>query len=147
MAKLYLKDLRKSVRKTKRTVSYAAVARVHEESELGPLQLVPLDTAYVALPTETWELFLEYSGVDRIRYKSDTMDCDDFAQILAGECKRKLHVNGIGLVVDFSGGHAYNALLAYEGSKLALLTIEPQNDKIIINRNGMYAAQQGFLLL
>ena len=147
MAKLYLKDVRKSVRKTKRKVSYADVARVHAESELRTLQLVPLDTAYVALPPETWELFLEYSGVDRIRYKSDTMDCDDFAQILAGECKRKLRVNGIGLVVDFSGGHAYNALLAHEGSELSLLTIEPQNDKIIINQSGMYAAQHGFLLL
>jgi len=147
MAKLYLKDLRKSVRKAKRTVSHADVVQVHTASGLSNLQFVPLDTSYVALPAEIWELFLEYSGVDRIKYKSDTMDCDDFAQILCGECKRKLHVNGIGLVVDFSGGHAYNALLAYEGSELSLLTIEPQNDKIIINRSGMYAAQQGFLLL
>lgn len=147
MAKLYLKDLRKSVRKVKRTVCHADIVPVHAASGLSNLQFVPLDTAYVALPADTWELFLEYSGVDRIKYKSDTMDCDDFAQILCGECKRKLRVNGIGLVVDFSGGHAYNALLAYEGSELSLLTIEPQNDKIIINRSGMYAAQQGFILL
>ena len=147
MAKLYLKDLRKSVRKVKRTVRHADIVPVHAASGLSNLQFVPLDTAYVALPADTWELFLEYSGVDRIKYKSDTMDCDDFAQILCGECKRKLRVNGIGLVVDFSGGHAYNALLAYEGSELSLLTIEPQNDKIIINRSGMYAAQHGFLLL
>lgn len=147
MAKLYLKDLRKSVRKVKRTVRHADIVPVHAASGLSNLQFVPLDTSYVALPADTWELFLEYSGVDRIKYKSDTMDCDDFAQILCGECKRKLRVNGIGLVVDFSGGHAYNALLAYEGSELSLLTIEPQNDKIIINRSGMYAAQHGFLLL
>ena len=147
MAKLYLKDVRKVVRKAKRTVTQQAVEHAHTESKLRTLQLVPLDTSYVALPVETWELFLQYSGVDRIQYKSDTMDCDDFAQILCGECKRKLHVNGIGLVVDFSGRHAYNALLAYEGSELSLLTIEPQNDKIIINRSGMYAAQYGFLLL
>ena len=147
MAKLYLKDLRKTVRKAKRTVSSTDIEKIHAASGLSNLQFVPLDTSYVALPAEIWELFLEYSGVDRIKYKSDTMDCDDFAQILCGECKRKLHVNGIGLVVDFSGGHAYNALLAYEGSELSLLTIEPQNDKIIINRSGMYAAQQGFLLL
>ena len=147
MGKLYLKDLRKFVRKAKRTVSSTDVERVHAKSELRTLQFVPLDTSYVALPADVWDLFLQYSGVDRIQYKSDTMDCDDFAQILAGECKRKLHVNGIGLVVDFSGKHAYNALLAYEGSELSLLTIEPQNDKIIINRSGMYAAQYGFLLL
>ena len=147
MTKLYLKDVRKFVRKTKQTVSHTAVAQAHDASGLRTLQFVPLDTSYVALPAETWELFLQYSGVDRIQYKSDTMDCDDFAQILAGECKRKLRVNGIGLVVDFSGGHAYNALLAYKGSELSLLTIEPQNDKIIINQSGMYAAQQGFLLL
>lgn len=147
MAKLYLKDVRKSVRKTKRTVNYADIVQAHDASGLSTLQLVPLDTSYVALPIETWELFLQYSGVDRIQYKSDTMDCDDFAQILCGECKRKLRVNGIGLVVDFSGGHAYNALLAYQGSELSLVTIEPQNDKIIINQSGMYAAEHGFLLL
>lgn len=147
MPKLYLKDVRRAVRQTKKMFSAQDALQVFRHSDIGHLWWNPLDGRYVALPIETWEMFLKYSGVDRLHYKSETLDCDDFAVILAGECKRKTQVNGIGIVVDFSGGHAYNMLLAYKGSKLFIITIEPQDDVLVLKHEGMYAGKQGFILM
>lgn len=145
--KILLKDVRRAVRKHKHIVSADEALDCFRRSDINHLWWNPLDSQYIALPRDTWRMFLDYSGVDRIHYKSETLDCDDFAVILAGECKRKLQVNGIGIVADFSGGHAYNCLLEYENGNLNLIKIEPQSDQLVVGHEGMYAGEQGFVFM
>ena len=146
--KLYLRDVRRVVEKSKRTVSRKEVEQAHQRSVLGGLSLVLLDTKYVALSVEAWELFLRYSKVNEIKYVPETQDCDDFAKILTGECHRKLHVNGIGIVIDWSSGHAYNELVAYDDDgELLALALEPQGDQWVLNRGRMHAGRCGFVTM
>ena len=105
MAKVYLKEVREAVRDTIRVVSFEDMIEAHRRSELKRLSLELKDYKFAILPIETWQLFLQWSGVDKIKYVNEFMDCDDFADILVGECKKRLKVNGIGKVVDVSGGH------------------------------------------
>ena len=46
-------------------------------------------------------------------------------------------VNGVGFVVDYSGKHAYNAILVSEsGGHLEVVGVEPQNDRWALRKLG-----------
>ena len=147
--RIYLNDLREEVAKTVKKVDADKVRDAHTKSPLKHLALLALDREYWLLPRETWQLFLDWSRVDKIKYLPDRIDCDDFARMLDGEVRRKLKINGVGLVVDWSGAHAYTVLgMVDEAGEVSLAGVEPQNDRVGVVADGgrMYAATSGFVL-
>ena len=144
---IYLKDVRKAVKKTERKVSARDVHDAFHRSRLSNLQLLLIDENYWVVPAETWDLILRYSKVDQIKYRPDRQDCDDFAHILNGEVCRKLQLNTVGEVLDFSGGHAYTAIVIDRDSDLEIVGVEPQSDRIRVAASGhkMYSAQHGLV--
>lgn len=143
-----LAELQRDVLSTAREVTGQELYTACNRSEIGiSMQELPLDSRYKILPMETWWRFLRWSGVNNLKYVPDFLDCDDFAFILKAECHRELQVNGIGLVIDFSGQHAYNCIGVDEGSgKIGIATIEPQNDQLIVTYESMYDAESGLII-
>ena len=141
-------DVWRSVRDTKKEFSNAEVKAALGASHLSKLGGLPLDETYWAVAIETWHLILAYNGTDKKRYVKDVFDCDNFAILFAGSVADKFSINGAGIVIDYSGGHAYSALLVVtEDGALAFATIEPQNDEFVIKTEGMYDAEFGFIML
>ena len=101
----------RAIARSERRVSSDEVLAAIGRSSARRLQLICLDRHYFALPTGLWNTVLRYTGVDQGQYRAERYDCDDFATAFKAAVSRKLAVNGVGLVVDISGAHAYNALL------------------------------------
>ena len=140
-------DVWRSVRDTKKQFSNDQVQDALQASGLSKLHGLPLDNTYWGVSLETWHLILAYNGTDKKRYVKDTFDCDNFAILFAGSVADKFSINGAGIVIDYSGGHAYSALLVATETGLAFATIEPQNDEFVIKMDGMYDAEFGFIML
>ncbi len=87
---------------------------------------------------------LAYNEADRSRYKSEHVDCDNYAACLAGDVSQRWVVNGIGVVLDVSAGNAYNCALGseYDG-KVDLWMVESQTDKRDHRAVPGYSAQRG----
>jgi len=148
MSKVYLKDVRKAVKETVRIVTYMELWRAYLRSPVHEMGIGFRDREYKIMPVETWELYLEWSDVDKLIYVSEFGDCDDFADILNGECKRKLKVNGIAVVDDYNEHtpHSYICIGCYEpDGTVSVKKIEPQNDRLIINHTGMYEGKSGYI--
>lgn len=150
MAKrLYRRDVRRIVKRHVRDVSRAEVVKAYRNSRLKNLHGEFLDRRYRALPMRVWELILEYSQVDKKQYRSEHYDCENFAMALCGQVPMWFDVNGVGFVVDYSGKHAYNAILVSEsGEHLEVIGVEPQNDRWGVAKTGaqMYSAQNGYTI-
>lgn len=148
MAKLYRRNVRRLVKRHVREVSAQQVADAYRLSMLRNLQLQLFDSRYLALPAEVWQTVLDYTQIDKKPYKSEHYDCDNFAMALCGQVPTFFDVNGVGLVADFSGGHAYNALIVYEGVSLEIVAVEPQSDQWGVVKQGgrMYAAMTGYTI-
>lgn len=132
-----------------RKVIYEALQR----SDLKRLQFVAYgDGTLTSLPLETWEKVLDWSDIDRVRYVVDQRTCSNFAQGLAGQVALRCGVDGCGVVVDFSGGHAYCALLVHDKrGRVYILIVEPQTDgrpKVgtKLSGNEAYRAERGYVL-
>lgn len=145
--KLYLKDVRKTVKRTERKVDAGEVIEAFNRSPLSRLQLMLVDRDYWVVPELTWFDILNWSQVDRIKYRAERQDCDDFAKILNGEVVRKFQLNSIGTVLDFSGAHAYVAVVLDDNGRLEVAAVEPQTDRthVAATRHRMYAAQNGLV--
>ena len=140
-------DVWRSVRDTKQQFTNDEVKAALRQSHLSKLGGLPLDETYWGVSLETWELILAYNGTDKKRYVKDTFDCDNFAILFAGSVADRFSINGAGIVIDFSGRHAYSALLVATENGLAFATIEPQNDRFVLKTEGMYDAEFGFIML
>ena len=145
-------ELQRRVDGSRYHASPQAVFEALRTAGLGQLQPYLLDSEFTALPMEVWQEVLDWSDVDRVQYVAQTRDCDNFAIALAGQIGLRLKVNGCGVVVDYSGRHAYSVLLvaAPDGSVSAAL-LEPQSDRIVMVGDKMsgheaYAANQGWIL-
>lgn len=117
-----LSKLRKDIQKYKRELNHQELFDLWRETPAINLGLTFYDRKYISLPKEVWNDILQHIGIGEFNYKSEISDCDDFAFALRGRIPLELKVNGIGVVLDHSGGHAYNAILHHEGIEF----IEPQ---------------------
>lgn len=136
----------KLIRNTEVRVSEKDLLKAWKDSLGQKLDTVVFDSKYWGVPLATWEMILKYSGIDSGQYRSDRYDCDDFAIAFRAEVSKKFSINGCGIVVDLSGGHAYNALLVTEGQELSIRFLEPQNDKLIITPKGQYRMTKGYVI-
>ncbi len=129
-------------------VSAAQVAQAVWRSDLRKLRVVCYDTKFTALPIGVWEEILEWSDIDQPKYVESQTDCDNFALALSGQLSLRLGVNGVGVVLDESGGHAYNCILVKRGlDQVEIEAVEPQKDTFpVIDSQPSYSADKGEIL-
>lgn len=136
----------RKIKRSEKVFSNTDVIKAVQQSSASGLNIICVDSKYYTIPVDLWHTVLQYTGVDQGQYRPERYDCDDFSIAFKAACSRKLAVNGVGLVADVSGGHAYNLLLAHEGEELKVLFMEPQSDHLVIQNQQQYAMQSGFIL-
>ena len=146
-----LKDsILSEIKKYEKTYNYNEVATATRVS-FKAMNLQFLDGKFTALPLSVWNKILLFSQIDKIDYISVKRDCDNFAIALAGECSLKFGINGVGIVVDTAGRHAYNVLLVEGKEGLEVAIVEPQSDGFVqigdkLSNAEAYTGKKGFIL-
>ena len=108
------------------------------QKQFGQSARTLVDRKYLAIPQWVLKHILQYSGVNEYRYVPEVSDCDDLAYYLRGELPCKLGFNGVGVVLDYSAGHAYCALLTWLDGELHVALVEPQTDEVVTAGDRMY---------
>jgi len=89
---------------------------------------LPLDGKYYTTSEDEMKQIVNADQTDKKLYRKAEYDCENFALSFMANVQGMYGVTTIGLVIDWSGGHAYN-MLVYEDGSIALY--EPQNDKFV----------------
>lgn len=89
---------------------------------------LPLDGKYYTVSKEDMRSISSWEETNLLDYEADQYDCDNFALSFMSSVQREFGVTTVGLVIDWSGTHAYN-MLVYEDGSVELF--EPQNDNIV----------------
>lgn len=132
--------VKRLIRRSQRDLTGQEVGQLwHSDPKRRALSLRLLDSKqYRAVDEAAWRAILQHNGISKFTYVSELADCDDFAFALRGMVPLEFRVNGIGLVRDWSGGHAYNCILVVQGDEVVVRFIEPQSDRFISAGSGMY---------
>ena len=132
-------------------VKYPA-SKVKEEigkSPLSHLWLSMMDSNIYCLPKDKIDQMLSEIGTNHLHYLSDRNDCDKFALKFASECVWTYGTNGVGIIVDYAGAHAYNCLVIDGGKDKppTIEIVEPQTDGLISKPDTHHTFKNGLLLL
>tara|TARA_Y100000310_G_scaffold341791_1_gene442167 strand:+ start:12381 stop:12851 length:471 start_codon:yes stop_codon:yes gene_type:complete len=104
-----------------------------------------LDRKYNVVSEDTFKKFAFIDPTDKFKYFKESFDCDDFALNFKAMMALIFGVNSIGVVIDDSGGHAYNVVLLSNGS---VKFFEPQTDKWLeVGEGQKYELKAGLILL
>ena len=103
-----------------------------------------LDSKYWVCSKQEFEDWIKWDWTNKKRYISEEYDCDNFAFSFKARCDRRLGINAVGLVIDYSGGHAYNLVIF---SDAAPELFEPQGDRWVEGGKGMYKMVDGYIIL
>ena len=109
------------------------------------VQRLHLDSKYWVCSKQEFEDWIEWDWTNGKKYISEEYDCDNFAFSFKARCDRKIGINSVALVIDYSGGHAYNLVVF---SDVAPELFEPQNDSW--RKKGestMYTLTSGYVIL
>ena len=85
-----------------------------------------LDSKYWACSKKEFEGWIKWDWTNKKKFIAEEYDCDNFAFSFKARCDRKLGINTVALVIDYSGGHAYN-LVCFTDAPAELY--EPQSDR------------------
>lgn len=86
----------------------------------------PLDGKYRMTNQTNMLNAIAWDWVDKRRYIKDFFDCENFAIAFKAHMDYFLHLNQVGIVVDYVSGHSYNMVIFPDHEKVMLL--EPQSD-------------------
>ena len=105
-----------------------------------------LDSKYWACSRLDFEAIIQWDWTDKKKYVAEKYDCDNFAFSFKARMDRKFHLNNVGLVIDYSGGHAYNCVVFADGTAELF---EPQSDRFVTSRlgTGQYVCNDGMIIL
>ena len=116
----------------------------------GPkMKKLNLDTKYWACSKQEFEDWIEWDWTNGKKYIAEQYDCDNFAFSFKARCDRKIGINTVALVIDYSGGHAYN-LVCFTDAPAELY--EPQSDRWVSkgdgkSKNEMYKFTDGYIII
>ena len=116
----------------------------------GPkMKKLNLDTKYWACSKKEFEDWIKWDWTNGKKYIAEQYDCDNFAFSFKARCDRKIGINTVALVIDYSGGHAYN-LVCFTDAPAELY--EPQSDRWVTkgdgkSRNESYKFTDGYLII
>ena len=108
------------------------------------IQRLHLDSKYWVCSKKEFEDWISWDWTNKKQYVSEEYDCDNFAFSFKARCDRKIGINAVGLVIDYSGGHAYNLVIF---SDAAPELFEPQGDRWVEGGKGMYKMVDGYIIL
>ena len=105
-----------------------------------------LDSKYWTCTRLDFDAIIRWDWTDKKRYISEKYDCDNFAFSFKARMDRRFHLNNVGLVIDYSGGHAYNCVVFSDG-KAELF--EPQGDRFVTDKigTGQYKCESGLIII
>jgi len=106
----------------------------------------PLDNKYWCCSRLDFDAIIKWDWTDNKKYIAEKYDCDNFAFSFKARMDRRFHLNNVGLVIDYSGGHAYNVIVFSDGT---VTLFEPQSDSFpILNPvAGYYRCTSGFIVI
>ena len=102
---------------------------------IGGAKMTCLDNKYVAVSEKEFQKIIDWDWTDNKKYVAEKYDCDNFAFSFKARVDRKFHINTVGLVIDYDGGHAYNIIIFSNGTSKIF---EPQSDSWPKKGSGMY---------
>ena len=113
------------------------------------MQKLNLDSKYWACSKKEFEDWIEWDWTNGKRYISEQYDCDNFAFSFKARCDRKIGINTVALVIDYSGGHAYN-LVCFTDAPAELY--EPQSDRWVKpnaskSKTEVYKMTDGYIII
>jgi hypothetical protein len=111
-----------------------------------------LDGTYYTTDIDTFKKIVDWDWTDTRKYLVDTFDCDKFAMYFKARQAIDFRLNSIGMVIDYSAGHAYNIIIIKDPStgKVTWYLYEPQNDRIFTydeRDKNIYTMQYYYLIL
>ena len=146
-----LRDLRREIKKESVIFTRPDLLDAWRRTPAEDVRPFALDgKEYVGLPQDVWDMILVHLGIYRYTYVRDRSDCDDFALAVRGRAPLELKANGVGAVIDFSGGHGYNAFLIPDSGRANIKFVEPQaRDGWWVEepgKDGMYDLDFGYVI-
>jgi len=100
-------------------------------SKSRPAGWLRLDGNYYTTDMATFKKIVEWDWTDTRKYITDTFDCDKFSMYFKSRIAIDFGINAIGVVIDYSAGHAYNLVIIKESQGFSWYLYEPQNDAIM----------------
>ena len=114
------------------TITTEALDKLMKASKWKDFQPIYTDSSYVGLNRTEWNKVLAETNTRTLKYVPTVHDCDDFAFLARGVVPAVADVNGIAVVLDFSGKHAYNLVLVCEADGTrSVEAVEPQQDRFV----------------
>ena len=153
MKRPYIHEVRKAIKASAHEITAHQVAQAWRESPLARLSPYILDARFRCVDLDTWRTILAWSKVDKYDYQADTRDCDNFAAALHGNIPLRFGVNTVAYVIDFSGKHAYSALIYHDDRQdIGIAVVEPQTDGFVqvgqqVSEHEIYKARTGFAII
>jgi len=95
----------------------------------GMSEWLRLDGNYYTADMDSLKRIIDWDWTDTRKYITDTFDCDKFAFYFKARIAIDFGINAIGIILDYSAGHAY-ILLIVKDSSINWYLYEPQNDSI-----------------
>ena len=103
-----------------------------------------IDSKYHLCSEKDMTAIIKFDWTDRKKYVSEFYDCDNFAFNFKAMVARRFGINSVGLVIDWSGGHAYNIIAFRNGS---MKIFEPQSDSWPVLGSKMYKFEKGEIII
>ena len=122
------------------------------QSKGGMQGWLRLDGTYYTTDLETFKKIVEWDWTDTRKYLIDKFDCDKFAFYFKSRITIDFHVNAVGVILDYSAGHAYNLVIIKDPSigKTSWYLLEPQSDSIFTYEQRdkrLYTMENYYLIL
>lgn len=111
------------------------------------LKPIGTDASSMIATAADWEKIIVENKVDRKRYRAGDYDCENFALEFVSAVIRDYGVGGVGIAIDYSGGHGYVVIFHRDGSGIKCRPFEPQTDRWVRFGSGNYKAEKGWLIL
>ena len=132
-------------------VSYPVdkVEKVFAKSSLKQMKLLCLDQKYYTVTKSMWDQVILSIASSHLIYETDRFDCDKFATYFAAMCAFDYGINSAGMVLDYQGRHAYNALLVApdkNGIDPVVMVLEPQTDQYVLKPDAHHTETSGTII-
>ena len=101
-----------------------------------------LDKKYWVANEENVQRVIQGSQVNRVKYRSDRVDCDNFSIRFAADAN-SYGLNTVAIVYDIPGKHCYNVIFVDTPEGIVAKPFEPQTDKYVQMGHSHYTGRLG----